>query len=76
MAKNHFSRAKNGSLGVQMGVLKVVSIAKSGLGFLIRAPEVPFLVPQKRQKWAVLAGFGVQFFYTHAVSGLSDKYEL
>ena len=35
-----------------MGVLGVVWISKCGLGILIRAPEVPFLVPPKRQKWA------------------------
>ena len=52
MAKNHFSRAKKGSQGVKMGVLGVVWISKSGLGISFRAPEVPFLVPLKRQKWA------------------------
>ena len=31
----------------------MVWISKSGLGILIRAPEVPFFVPPKRQKWAV-----------------------
>ena len=45
MAKNHFSRAKKGSQGVKMGVLGVVWISQSGLGILIRAPEVQFSVP-------------------------------
>ena len=34
-----------------MGVLGVVWISKSGLGISFRAPEVPFSVPPKRQKW-------------------------
>ena len=55
MARNHFLRAEKGSQGVQMGVLGVVWISKSGLGILIRALEVPFLIPPKRQKWVVLA---------------------
>ena len=41
-----------------MGVLGVVWISKSGLGILIRASEVPFFVPSKRQNWAVLAVLG------------------
>ena len=59
MAKNHFSRAEKGSQGVWLGVLGVVWISKSGLGILIRAPEMPFLVTQKRQKWADLADLAV-----------------
>ena len=34
-----------------MGVLGVF-VLKSGLTILIQAPQLPFLVPQKRQKWA------------------------
>ena len=47
MAKNHFSRAEIGSLGVFLGVLGASWVSKSGLGILIWAPEVPFLVPPK-----------------------------
>ena len=58
MAKNLFSRAEEGSQGVSLWVLGVVWISKSGLGILTRAPEVPFFVPPKRQKWAVFAVWG------------------
>ena len=36
----------------------MVWISKSGLGILIQAPKVPFFVPSKRRKWAVLAVLG------------------
>ena len=57
MPKNHFSRAKKVPQGVLMGVLGVVWISKSGLGILIQAPEVPFVVPSKRPKTAKTAHF-------------------
>ena len=43
-----------------MGVLGGVFVLKSGLRILIRAPQVPFLVPPKRPKWAILGVFGVR----------------
>ena len=42
-----------------MGVLGGVFVLKSGLRILIRAPEVPFLVPPKRPFWVFLAILGV-----------------
>ena len=39
-----------------MGVLRVVWISKSGLGILIRALEVPFLVPPKTAKMGRFGG--------------------
>ena len=50
MAKNHFSGVQNGSQSVYMGVLGGVVVLKSGLRILIRAPQVPFLVPPKMPK--------------------------
>ena len=41
-----------------MGVLGGVFVLKSGLRILIRAIEVPFLGPPKRQKWVILGVFG------------------
>ena len=55
MAKNHFSRVQNGSQSVKMVVLGGVFVLKSGLRILIRALEVPFLGPPKRQKWVKLS---------------------
>ena len=42
-----------------MGVLGGVFVLESGLGILIRALEVPFLGPPKRQKWVILGVLGV-----------------
>ena len=42
-----------------MGVLGGVFALKSGLRILIRAPQVPFLVPPKRPFWVFLAILGV-----------------
>ena len=53
MSKNHFSRAEKGSQGVELGVLGAVWISKSGLGILIRAPEVPFFCTPKTAKKAI-----------------------
>ena len=47
MAKSHFSRSDLGSQGVYLGVLRASLVFKSGLRILVRAPEVPFLVPPK-----------------------------
>ena len=46
-----FPRCLNGGFG---GVF----VLKSGLRILIRAPEVPFLVPPKCWKWVILGVFG------------------
>ena len=35
-----------------------VFVLKSGLRILIRAPEVPFLVPPKRPEWVILGVLG------------------
>ena len=59
MAKNHFSEVQNGSQSDEMGVLGGLFVLKSGLRILIRAPQLPFLVPPKRQKWAILVFLGV-----------------
>ena len=48
MAKNHFSGVQNGSQSVKMGVLGGIFVLKSGFRILIRAPQVPFLVPPKK----------------------------
>ena len=45
--------------GVFLGVLGVVLVYKSGLRILIRAPEVPFLVPPNWLKRPHLANLGV-----------------
>ena len=45
-----------------MGILGVVWVSKSGLGILIRAPEVPFLVPPKRPKQPKLPIFNTFAF--------------
>ena len=42
-----------------MGVLGGVFVLKSGLRILIRALEVPFLGPPKRQKWVILGVLAV-----------------
>ena len=42
-----------------MGVLGGVFVLKSGLRILIRAAEVPFLVPPKMPKMGVFGYFGV-----------------
>ena len=55
MAKNHFLMSKKGSRGFYIEVFGVVWI-----GILIRAPEVPFLVPPKRPKRPIFAVLGVQ----------------
>ena len=41
-----------------MGVLGGVFVLKSGLRILIRAPQVPFLVPPKTPKMGVFGYFG------------------
>ena len=46
-----------------MGILGVVWVSKSGLGILIRAPEVPFLVPPKRPKQPKLPIFNTFAFF-------------
>ena len=58
MAKNHFSGVQIGSKSVEMRVLGGVFVLKSGLRILIRAPEVPFLVPPKTPKMGVFGYFG------------------
>ena len=55
MAKNHFSRSDLGSLGVFLGASLVY---KSGLRILIRATEVPFLVPPEWPKQGHFSHFG------------------
>jgi hypothetical protein len=47
-----------------MGILGVVWVSKSGLGILIRAPEVPFLVPPKRPKQPKLPIFNTFAFFS------------
>ena len=42
----------------KVGVLGGVFVLKSGLRFLIRAPEVPFSVPPKTPKMGVFGYFG------------------
>ena len=60
MAKNHFSGVQNGSESVKMGVLRGVFALKSGLRILIRAPEVPFLVPPKTPKMTHFWRYGTK----------------
>ena len=51
-----------------MGVLGGVFVLKSGLRILIRAPQVPFLVPPKTPKM----GHNLAMLWT--VTGVSDNF--
>ena len=65
MAKNHFSRFDFGSYGVFFGGFGGEFVLKSGLRILIRAPEVPFLVPSNWIKRGVLA---ITLFTLHNIT--------